>query len=197
MSLAALSTVVVALSNVLPASLPPLDKVSLVNLEPFFSCFSTFLVPRAMVLPALETALNAISEKMKKLNKKGYRYLVLALKDTPFAIITRKDIQGNVFKAIQADEGDHVSAMKACLDPSVAIKSPSIERRLVTAATLMSALGLVVNGGLLPSDVGVDADFLIAAGGAKVETEKSFGRLRKLLRRYETQKRRIVSRGWE
>lgn len=51
----------------------------------------------------------------------------------------------DVFKAIQADEEDHVSAMKACLDPNVALVSPSIERRVLTAAALIAALGVAVD----------------------------------------------------
>ena len=62
----------------------------------------------------------------------------------------------DVYKAIQADEGDHVTAMKACLDPNIRLVSPSVERRLVTAAALFATLGLLVNGGGSPSDVGID-----------------------------------------
>lgn len=63
----------------------------------------------------------------------------------------------DVYKAIQADEGDHVTAMKACLDPSVSLISPSIERRLLTAAAVVSTIGLLVNGVGSPTDVGVDS----------------------------------------
>ena len=45
----------------------------------------------------------------------------------------------DVFRAIQADEGDHVGAMKACLDPSVAVQSPSIEKKVLIGAALAAA----------------------------------------------------------
>ena len=49
----------------------------------------------------------------------------------------------DVFKAIQADEGDHVAVMEACLDPHVPIISPSIEIRFLTGAALAAAVTLV------------------------------------------------------
>jgi hypothetical protein len=48
----------------------------------------------------------------------------------------------DVFRAIQADEGDHVGAMKACLDPSVAVQSPSVEKRVLIGAALVAAYAL-------------------------------------------------------
>lgn len=49
----------------------------------------------------------------------------------------------DVFLAIQADEGDHVGTMQACLDPSVAVQSPSIEKKVLigTAMVAVYALG--------------------------------------------------------
>jgi hypothetical protein len=60
----------------------------------------------------------------------------------------------DVFTAIQADECDHVSAMKVCLDPNVALISPSIEKRLLTAVALSSAVAFALSVGPLdPSDL--------------------------------------------
>mmetsp|Transcript_16933 Transcript_16933/g.23972 ORF Transcript_16933/g.23972 Transcript_16933/m.23972 type:complete len:288 (-) Transcript_16933:182-1045(-) len=47
----------------------------------------------------------------------------------------------DVFTAIRADEGDHVGTMKACLDPSIAVSSPSLERRLLTGVALAATFG--------------------------------------------------------
>ena len=65
----------------------------------------------------------------------------------------------DVYKAIQADEGDHVTAMKACLDPSVSLISPSLERRLITASALVATVGLLLMSGVdvNPDDIAVDA----------------------------------------
>lgn len=77
----------------------------------------------------------------------------------------------DVFTAIRADEGDHVSAMKACLDPNVALVSPSIERRLLTAAALVSSVGAwVATGGGSPTEMGVDGVEGLGSIADKVET---------------------------
>jgi hypothetical protein len=60
----------------------------------------------------------------------------------------------DVFKAIQADEGDHVEAMKVCLDPNVALVSPSIEKRILTAVALSTTAAFFLSGAPLdPSDL--------------------------------------------
>lgn len=46
----------------------------------------------------------------------------------------------DVFSAIQADEGDHVKTMQACLDPQVTLRSPSIERKVLTGLALVAAV---------------------------------------------------------
>mmetsp|Transcript_31529 Transcript_31529/g.76398 ORF Transcript_31529/g.76398 Transcript_31529/m.76398 type:complete len:572 (-) Transcript_31529:217-1932(-) len=79
----------------------------------------------------------------------------------------------DVYKAIQADEGDHVTAMKACLDPSVSLISPSLERRLVTASALVATVGLLLisGGDVNPDDIAVDASTMETfAGDGIVET---------------------------
>lgn len=74
----------------------------------------------------------------------------------------------DVFSAIRADEGDHVSAMEACLDPNVSLQSPSLERRVVTgmAATALASYFLVTTGFLDASllDTGT-VDAATAASG--------------------------------
>ena len=47
--------------------------------------------------------------------------------------------------------------MKACLDPNVPVVSPSIERRFLSAAALITSAAWAVIGGGTPSDVGVDS----------------------------------------
>lgn len=71
-----------------------------------------------------------------------------------------------VFRAIQADEADHVSAMKACLDPNVALVSPSIERKVLTAAALIAALGIAIDGndGLGIATGGITMDNVLSDG---------------------------------
>ncbi len=84
----------------------------------------------------------------------------------------------DVYCAIQADEADHVSAMEACLDPNVALVSPSIEKRVLTAAALITALGLAVSGGG-GLDFGMDGTSLesAASDGSLETTAASLGAL--------------------
>jgi hypothetical protein len=51
----------------------------------------------------------------------------------------------DVFKAIQADEGDHVGTMKACLDPNVAVQSPSLERKVLAGAAVVATAAFFVS----------------------------------------------------
>ena len=52
-----------------------------------------------------------------------------------------------VFSAIRADEGDHVGTMKACLDPSIPLLSPSLENRFLTGLALTATVGYFVSSG--------------------------------------------------
>lgn len=54
---------------------------------------------------------------------------------------------GDVFRAIQADEGDHVSTMQSCLDEKVALVSPSIEKRILFGAGIAAAASAILSGG--------------------------------------------------
>jgi hypothetical protein len=71
--------------------------------------------------------------------------LCLFAQSTPHTILQLRkpgeDMQSlyDVFKAIQADEGDHVGTMKACLDPDVAVQSPSMEQKVLSGIALVSA----------------------------------------------------------
>jgi hypothetical protein len=62
----------------------------------------------------------------------------------------------DVFKAIQADEVDHVATMEACLDPNVALLSPSLERRFLTGFSLLTAVSLALSVGADPTDIVVE-----------------------------------------
>jgi len=53
----------------------------------------------------------------------------------------------DVFAAIKADEGDHVGTMKACLDPDVAVQSPSLERKVLVGFAMAAAVTYALNGG--------------------------------------------------
>jgi ubiquinol oxidase len=55
----------------------------------------------------------------------------------------------DVFDAIKADEGDHVGTMKACLDPNVAVQSPSLEQKVLIGASLVFASALAVQTGVI------------------------------------------------
>ncbi|CAB9496459.1 Ubiquinol oxidase [Seminavis robusta] len=64
----------------------------------------------------------------------------------------------DVFSAIRDDEGDHVGTMEACLDPTVAKLSPSLERKVLTGIATAAAVAFFLNGG----DAGtVDVDQLV------------------------------------
>jgi len=73
----------------------------------------------------------------------------------------------DVFSAIRDDEGDHVSTMEACLDPTVAKLSPSLERRALTAVAAAVAFGVILNAG---GDAGIGGNLVdgvdFAAGDA-------------------------------
>jgi hypothetical protein len=93
----------------------------------------------------------------------------------------------DVFRAIQADEGDHVGTMQACLDPSVAVQSPSTEKKVLIGAAVAAAFALgdfdsinsindlVDSGGGLNGLVdGLSADAIIdgaLAGGAALMSQ--------------------------
>jgi len=55
----------------------------------------------------------------------------------------------DVFMAIRADEGDHVGTMKACLDPNIAVMSPSLETRFLTGVALSTMIGYFLSTGAL------------------------------------------------
>lgn len=57
----------------------------------------------------------------------------------------------DVFSAIRDDEGDHVSTMKSCLDPNVASKTPSVERRLLVGGAMLAAFAYYMNTNEIPS----------------------------------------------
>jgi hypothetical protein len=75
----------------------------------------------------------------------------------------------DVFCAIKADEGDHVSTMTACLDPTVAVRSPAIEKKILTGLALAAAASVIVSatGAFVPTDIAVDGTSLegLASGG--------------------------------
>lgn len=76
----------------------------------------------------------------------------------------------DVFKAIQADEGDHVGTMKACLDPYVAVQSPSLERKVLAGAALIAttAFFMSMTGDL--SSVPVDDTAVDSVVGGLTDT---------------------------
>lgn len=63
----------------------------------------------------------------------------------------------DVFRAICADEGDHVKTMQACLDTDVSVRSLSMEKKILTGIALASAVSFLLSTGdpssLVESDV--------------------------------------------
>ena len=47
----------------------------------------------------------------------------------------------DVFTAIRSDEGDHVSTMTSCLDPTEPVLSPGLESRVLTGVALAASVG--------------------------------------------------------
>jgi hypothetical protein len=71
----------------------------------------------------------------------------------------------DVFCAIRADEGDHVSTMQACLDPESTLRSPSLEKRVLAGLALAAAVGFLVSTG----DFVDVTDYADVAGDAVLE----------------------------
>jgi hypothetical protein len=53
----------------------------------------------------------------------------------------------DVFRAIRADEADHVSTMKACLDDNVLLISPSLEKKVLIGTGIVSAAAALLSSG--------------------------------------------------
>jgi hypothetical protein len=53
----------------------------------------------------------------------------------------------DVFRAVQADECDHVSTMQSCLDENQAIVSPSLEKRVLMGTGIITAAAGLLYGG--------------------------------------------------
>lgn len=70
----------------------------------------------------------------------------------------------DVFSAIRMDEGDHVGTMKACLDPNIAVNSPSMERRILTGVAFAASVGYLLGVGDLSEIDGV-SDMVESMGG--------------------------------
>ena len=65
----------------------------------------------------------------------------------------------DVFAAIAADEGDHVSAMSACLDTKATIYSPSVERRILVGVVAVAvATYLLTTSGVFDASLIDSAD---------------------------------------
>jgi hypothetical protein len=69
----------------------------------------------------------------------------------------------DVFAAIAADEGDHASAMSACLDTKATLQSPSVERRiLVGVAAIAVATYLLSTSGVFDPSLIDGADTAVS-----------------------------------
>jgi ubiquinol oxidase len=88
----------------------------------------------------------------------------------------------DVFSAIKADEGDHVSTMVACIDPKVPVGSASLERRLLAGVALAAAVSYMVASG--DDTATLDIDPVLAAadqiGDSMESTEGIMGSLEAL-----------------
>lgn len=67
----------------------------------------------------------------------------------------------DVFSAIRDDEGDHVSTMKACLDPNVAVQSPAIEKQILVGGAILAAVSYFVSTGDFAGFESLDLDTII------------------------------------
>ena len=67
----------------------------------------------------------------------------------------------DVFSAIRDDEGDHVSTMKACLDPNVAVQSPAIEKQILVGGAILAAVSYFASTGDFGGFESLDIDTLI------------------------------------
>ena len=52
----------------------------------------------------------------------------------------------DVFKAIRADETDHVHTMQACLDEHSVLVSPSLEKKLLVGTGIVAAAAAMISG---------------------------------------------------
>ena len=79
----------------------------------------------------------------------------------------------DVFAAIAADEGDHVSAMSACLDTKATFYSPSVERRIfISLAAVAVATYLLSTSGVYDASLLDSADTAVSVtSDATVITE--------------------------
>lgn len=75
----------------------------------------------------------------------------------------------DVFSAIKSDEKDHVSTMIACLDPDIALQSPSMERRILFGVALMAMVPVIASlssGGGAGVDLVTDDAAIVVSDGA-------------------------------
>lgn len=86
----------------------------------------------------------------------------------------------DVFSAICADEGDHVSTMAACLDPEASLQSPSLERRVLTGVALL-ALAPYLASSILDASTGDTAAAGLADAGTVAEMTGAAALVRQLL----------------
>jgi hypothetical protein len=77
----------------------------------------------------------------------------------------------DVFCAIRADEGDHVSTMHACLDPESIIKSPSREKRVLAGLALAAAIGFYQSMADVTNVANVAGDAVLDDGSAATAIE--------------------------
>jgi ubiquinol oxidase len=73
----------------------------------------------------------------------------------------------DTFAAICADEGDHVSTMQACLDPTESMRSPSIERKLIYGAAVAAIAATALSS--VPFDSSFFGDNVLADGAVSTE----------------------------
>lgn len=83
----------------------------------------------------------------------------------------------DVFTAIKADEGDHVSTMKACLDPEVAVQSPSTEKRLLVGGAFVAAISYMVTTGDFAEFFEYDEILMDQDVGSLANSASAFGSL--------------------
>lgn len=98
-------------------------------------------------LPATRAAVNYYSFNSKDPLFTEYQTAAMTAGEEPRQPGNSMKSMYDVFSAIRDDEGDHVQTMEACLDPNVAVKSPSVEKAALASVALVSAFGYFLSTG--------------------------------------------------
>jgi ubiquinol oxidase len=81
----------------------------------------------------------------------------------------------DVFKAIRADETDHVCTMQACLDENSVLVSPSLEKKVLLGTAIVAATAAILSGGDLAGTSNLlsmnPGDMMVDGGASGLELD--------------------------